>query len=278
MSLNTRRLLYLFFLNLIFCSVKSQLIVPVGPVAGLIRGTVPTVKLFKPYKFDSTDAIIGIDLADSTNGRKGLFNFIIDNPNDLAEIKKSWIFKDAARLESNQGLFKVFYTKNKVIKHTWVIFPNSFSLVTDEGLYLFDVSMLTKLHSKSPLVYSMRTDTLRSKSDYFRFYDSVKTNPSFLFLIEPDIAGEGSFEVKLKAASKKTFDDVGVRIIDICNDIKPKTAFKIYFKPGKVVTDAKYRTYVVKCDRSLFEHFSEPDMEKSDWMPAIYPVQSYWRE
>lgn len=278
MSLFTRKLVCLFFLNLVFCSLKSQLPLPVGPIAGILRNSMPTVKLFKSCKFDSAEAIIGIDLTDSTNGRAGLYSFIIDNSKDLTDLKKGWIFKDAARSESNQGLFKVFYTKNKILTHTWVVFPNSFSIVTDQGLYLFDVSLLTKLHAKSPLRHSVHIDTLTSKSDYFRFYDSVKANPSFLFLNEPELVGEGTFEVKLKAASRNIPDDVGLRIIDICNKAKPKTAFKVYFKDGDEAADTKHKTYVVRGDRSLFEQFSDPEMEKANWMPAIYPVESYWRE
>ncbi|WP_143774348.1 hypothetical protein [Niastella vici] len=235
------------------------------------------MKLFKSCKFDSSDAIFGIDLADTTNGRDGLFNFIIDNSKDLAELKKSWIFKDAARSQRGQKVFKVFYTRNKVVKRTWVIFPEAFCIATDEGAYLFDVSMLTKLHSKSPLVYRVRTDTLGSRDEFIKFYDSVKAISSFLYLNEPDV-GEGSFEVKLKAATKNVPEDIGLRIIDICNEIKPKTAFRVYFKNGEEAVDSKSKTYVVRCDRSLFEQFSYPDMEKGEWAPATYIIQSYWRK
>lgn len=278
MPLFTRKLLYPFFLsNFLFCSLKSQVIIPLGTVASIISGTTAPVKLFKPFKFDTSTAIIGIDFTDSTNGREGKFSFIINNSQDLAELKKDWVFRDIITPDSNRGVFKVFYTSNKVIKSSWVIFPMAFSIVTKEGVYLFNPTLLTILHAKSPLVHSSRIDTLQSKSDYLKFYDSAKAIPSFLFLMEPEIVCDGSFEVSLKADSHILPEEVGESIINSCNKIKGESAFKVYLKQNEGTGDAKHKTYIVKCDRSLFEQFSDRNFEKANWAPATYTIQSFWR-
>jgi hypothetical protein len=266
---------------MIFGSLMArQIPIPVGGIVALLTNDhiAKPVKLFKPYKFDSSDAIIGIGFSDSASTRYGKLNFIIDNPNDLSELKKSWVLKKSALPVSGQGVFIVYYLSNKVIKKRWNIFPESESIVTDEGFYLFDTSMLSTLHSKSPLVYSIRKDTIRSKGDFLRFNDSVKANAAFLFLNEPDMVYEGSFDVTIKAGSGFSPEETGERIIKICNKIKPKTAFKVYLKEDDRASDAKHKTYLVRCDQSLFEHFSDPAMEKGSWTPATYVIQSYWRE
>jgi hypothetical protein len=261
---------------------RQTIPIPIGIVVSLLTNdhnvNVKTVKLFRPYKFDSSDAIIGIDFSDSANTRYGKYNFIIDNANDLSELQKSWVFKKYAQPESGQGVFKVYYIRNKVIKNRWNVFPESKSIVTDEGFYLFDTSMLSTLHSKSPLVYSTRTDTVKSKNEFIRFTDSIKANAGFLFLIEPGMLYEGSFDVTIKAGSRYPPEEVGERIINICDKIKPKTAFKVFLKEDDKASDAKYKTYVVKCNQSLFEHFSDPATEKGDWTTATYVIQSFWRE
>jgi len=89
---------------------------------------------------------------------------------------------------------------------------------------------------------------------------------------------EGSFDVTIKAGSRYSPEEVGERIINRCDKIKPKTAFKVFLKEDDKASDAKYKTYVVKCDQSLFEHFSDPDMEKGDWTTATYVIQSFWRK
>jgi hypothetical protein len=280
MLLFTRKLLFLFFLSSIsFSSLKSQIGLPglpIGIITMIANKKAPTIKLFRSCKFDSSAAIIGIDFTDSTNGRNGQFSFIINNTQGLDELKKNWVFKEATD-KSDTGIFKVFYTSNKVIKGRWVIFPKTFTIVTTEGLYRIDSSMLSTLHQKSPLVHSTRTDTLKGKSEYLRFSDSVKTKPAFLFIMESDLVCDGSFEVTLKADSHILPEEVGERIINSCNKIKGESAFKVYLKQDEGAEDAKRKTYVVKCDRSLFEQFSDRNFEKANWAPATYVIQSFWR-
>lgn len=252
--------------------------VPIGPVVGALTYKQKPIKLFKPYKFDSSDAIIGIDMSDSANGRYEKYSFIIDRSADLEQLKKDWVFTDPADLQSDKGVFKVYFTKNKVIKKSWAILPERFGIITDDGYYLFDPSLLSKLHSKSPLKYSVHTDTLRSKNDYLRFNDSVKANPSFLFLIEPDLLYEGSFEVSVKAGSRISPENVGERIIGTCDKIKPKTYFRVYLKEGSNSGNSKYSNYIVRCSQLLFEQFSNPDLEKGSWIPPLYVIRSFWRQ
>jgi hypothetical protein len=264
---------------MIFGSLMArQIPIPVGGIVGLITYHAKPVKLFKPYKFDSSDAIIGIGFSDSASTRYSKFNFIIDNPNDLSELKKSWVLKKSALPVSGQGVFIVYYISNKVVKKRWNIFPESESIVTDEGFYSFDTSMLSTLHSKKPLVYNIRKDTIKGKDDFLRFNDSVKANAAFLFLIEPGMLYEGSFDVTVKAGSEFSPQDVGEKIIKICDKIKPKSAFNVYLKEEDNASDANHKTFLVKCNKSLFEQFSYAGMEKGDWTPATFVIQSYWRE
>lgn len=267
----------LFFLsNLVFCSLKSQVLIP-GVASEYIRDVITPIKLFRPYKFDTSTVLIGIDFTDSTNGRAGIFNFIINDSKDLAEIKKNWIITSGLYAGADRGIFKVFYTSNKVIKGSWVIFPRSHSLVAMDGLYGFDPALILTLHDKSPLVHNTRIDTLKSKSAYLRFNDSVKAIPAFLFLMEPEILCDGSFEVTLKASSHMLPEEVGERIIKTCNKTKPSSPFQVYVKPNEGTGDVTRKTYIVKGDRSLFEQFSHSEMEKNNWTPATYVIQSFWR-
>lgn len=119
-------------------------------------------------------------------------------------------------------------------------------------------------------MYNVHSDTISSKNDFLRFKDSVTVNPSFLFLEEPDMSYEGSFDITVKAGSKMSTEDIGEKIVKRCNKIKPKSDYKAYLKK-----DGK--TYLVRCNQFLAEQFSDPDMEKSGWTPALYIIKSYWR-
>ncbi|THU38315.1 hypothetical protein FAM09_16700 [Niastella caeni] len=282
MPLFIRKLLVLFLLsNMVFGSLMArQIPIPVGFIVGALtyHPKEKAVKQFRSYKFDSTDAIIGIDFSDSANGRYKKFSFIIDNVHDLNEFRKSWIYKNSVEPATDKGVFNVYYIKNKVKEKAWIIFPELKSIVTDNGHNSFDTSILSTLHSKYPLVYRRRTDTVRGKDDFLKFNDSVKANPSFLFLIEPYMAYEGSFDVTIKAGSGISPEDVGERIHNKCNKIKPKTAFNVFLKVDENGSDAKHKTYFVRCNQALYVQFSDPELEKGDWTPAVFVVQSYWRE
>jgi hypothetical protein len=270
------RLVALFFLtNLVFCSLKSQIVIPLGTIADISGVTIVPKKLFKSYKFDTATTIIGIDLTDSTSGRAGKFSFIIDNAQDLAEVKKKWVLYNGIGAKVDRELFQVILTRHKLVESSWILFPKMESLSTKDGLFKFDTSILIELHKKSPLVHSTRTDSIKSKSDYLSFYDSVSAKPSFLFLIEPDIVCDGSFEVTLKADSHILPEEVSERIINSCNRTKPATAFKVYVKPNDRTANRK--TYIVKGDQSLFTQFSNSEMEKANWKPETYVIKSYWR-
>jgi hypothetical protein len=266
MPILIRRLLCLFFLNnFIFGSLMGQ----IGLIVGGMRRATHGVSPFEPYNFKSTDAMIGIGFSDSANDRYENFSFIIDNLHDLYELKETWTFKKEGEAPTDRSAFKVYFTKNKVIKNSWLIFPESKGIVTDQGYYLFDTVLLAILHAKSPLVYRVRRDTVSNKNDFLRFNDSVKADPSFLFLLEPDLSYEGSFKVTIKPGSKLSPENASERIINRCNKIKPKTAFNVFLEDNK--------TYFVQCNQSLFEQFGDPGMEKSNWTPAVYIIKSYWR-
>jgi hypothetical protein len=260
--------------------MARQIPIPVGGIITLLTYDyhAKPVTLFKPYNFDSSDVIIGIDFSDSANTWDGKFSFIIDNANDLNELKKSWIFKKDVPPVTDKGVFNIYYLRNKMIKKGWIVYPALERIITSEGFYSFDTSMLSTLHSKKPLVYSIRKDTIRSKDDFLRFNDSVKANAAFLFLIEPGMLYEGSFDITVKAGPEFSPQNVGEKIIRICDKIKPKSAFNVYLKENDKVSDAKHKTFLVKCNKSLFEQFSYAGMEKGDWTTATYVIQSYWRE
>ena len=207
--------------------------------------------------------------SDSANGRYDKFSFIIDNANDLNELKESWKFIGSEPV-TDQRTFNIYFTKNKVIRNGWIVYPESKAIVTDKGFFAFDTSLLSTLHAKHPLMFSVRTDTVSNKNDFLRVQDSVKADPSFLFLIQPDLSYEGSFEITIKAGSKISAGSIGEKIIKRCDKVKAGSAFKVYLKD-----DGK--TYIVTCSQFLFEQFSDPDMEKGSWTPAVYTFKSYWR-
>ena len=269
MSLLIRKLFCLFVLNnLILCSLTAQIPIPVRGIVAVLTHEQKPVKVFSNFKFDTADAIIGIGFSDSTNITYDRFSFIIDNEQDLNELKKSWKFKEAETVSDHRA-FSLNFVRNKEIKNVSFIFPESNAIVTDKGCFAFDTVLLSKLHAKSPLAYNVHADTVSNK-DFLRFKDSVKAKPSFLFLKEPEMLYEGSFDITIKAGSKISPENIGQTIFKRCDNAKPKSVFKVYSKE-----DGK--TYLVRGSQFLFEQFSDPDMEKSVWKPAVYIIKSYWR-
>src|SRR5581483_7988365 len=234
MTLAIRKLFGLFFLG----------ITAFHNVMGQTAATKP-VKLFKSYKFDTGDAIIGIGLPDSLGHRNEQFNFIINNINDLNEFKESWFFKNGTNPETGKETFRIYYVRNKEMKNEWVVAPELHAIVTGEGAFSFNSSMLSALHAKSPVTYSTRLNALESKNDLLRFCDSVKTIPSLLFVVAPDALYEGSFEITIKPGSTLQPGAVAERIMTVCNKIKPQTPFKLFVKDGNPGNSAN-RVYVIR--------------------------------
>lgn len=271
MSSLLRKLFCLFLLNnLILCSLTAQ-IIPIGPIVGAIMSSnrQKSVKLFNSYTFDTTDAIIGIGFFDSTYNNSDRFSFIIDKIDDLNELKKSWKFK-AVKPVKDKHAFTIYFTKDKVIQSSWLIFLESKAIATYEGYYNFDTMLLSKLHTKSPLAYNVHFDTISNKNDFPRFRDSVIVDPTFLFLEEPNMFYEGSFDIMLKEGAKISTEDIEKRIVRRFKRITPKPAYYVYLKEGG-------KTYSVMCSQSVSEQFSDPDLQKSGWVPSRYIIKSYWR-
>lgn len=273
MSSFQRKLFCLFILNnLVLCSLTAQI-----PGLGLASGIIyegltkkyKPVNIFGEFVFNSNDAIIGVGVFDSMQNSSDRFSFIIDKVDDLNELKKSWKFKPVKRVKDKYA-FNIYFTRDKAIQSSWVIFLESKAIATYEGHYNFDTALLSKLHAKNPLVYNVHFDTISNKNDLIRFRDSVTVNPSFLFWEEPNMFYQGSFDITLKEGSKMSIEDFGKRIVKRCNRIKDKPSFNVYLKE-----DGK--TYSVMCSQFVSEQFLDPDMQKTDWAPARYVIKSYWR-
>ncbi len=112
-----------------------------------------TRKPFKPFKFDSSSVILGVDPTSDTGAIYNGYSFIIDNSEALNELKKGWILDKATDPIDDQRLFKIYYTRNKEIKAAWDVFPLRKSIITDNGYYVLD-SLLTQRVSSRPLEYT----------------------------------------------------------------------------------------------------------------------------
>ena len=102
-----------------------------------------TSEFFKRFNFDKSYSVIGIGSYWATKGDSyNRFSFVVNNLEDLSDLKKKWIFKKKSEVIARQNHFTVFILKDKKIVGAGVINPSYNNIRTDDGWYYFDTSLL----------------------------------------------------------------------------------------------------------------------------------------
>ena len=237
------------------------------------------IKLFKSYSFNDGSILVGIKDRPDTSAADNSLSFIVDNPTELKQVKKDWVFKKTTSFTYDEAPFRVYLLKDKEVKRYWYVLPGKKGIITEDGLFVFDTTLLKNLSSKNHLSYRLQTDSFSTKSDFLAFKGKAKTSSSFLFLDEPNMSFEGSFEVAISfGPGLDSAEKTNEKLYAVCNKVIGKKSFSVFLKPVDKDTDSsKGIKYIIRSAKAGYDAFTDPQFAKGEWTPNVLIVKSYWK-
>jgi hypothetical protein len=237
---------------------------------------------FKGFVFDSTYTVIGVGQQwRPSGGPMQRFEFIVDNKADLLHLQKDWVFKQPAEpMIVLNNLFNIYILKDKKLVSSGVINPSVPNIRTEDGWYVFDTTLLLKLHALSPLRYSKKDTVFQTAEALKLYHEKARSIPSFLFLTQPDLRYEGEFSVTVTTSkeiptTKAAIDMVNKEFLKWVEKDKFHTVYVLdEFNTGQ---NQKLRL-TVKAPKQLYDKFRNDAYEIGLWKPAVIKATTYWRE
>ena len=117
-------------------------------------------ELFKGIDFDSSFCVVGIVQGNSQKQDSlPQYWFVLDNPADMIELKKEWVFKkEVPRISIEFSPIEIYTLRNKMeMIPTALIYPQQGIIKSGNRWYRFDMNEIEKLHNKHPLRYHSQT-------------------------------------------------------------------------------------------------------------------------
>lgn len=239
------------------------------------------VECFKKFNFDNTYAVIGVGPMSPKDGDSlEKYWFVLDNVEDLNQLKTDWVFREKARnlLEANS--FHVYITKNKkIINAAGCIINPTFNNICVAGEWReFDLAMLRRLHKKHSLHYVTETKTFRTVTEWESYRDSARKERPFLFFIEPNLRYEGQFKVTADKTDK--WPNPAVVIGQLKKDFRILDTSRVNVEYSLSEYNVKHPEKMqidVYSSRELFDRYRSDSFHVGPWEPQQIKTTAYWR-
>ena len=205
---------------------------------------------------------------------------MINNVEELNKLKQGLILTEYKNEEIEKSPMVLYVLRNKSIFKYWYVFPKLQSIATQDGYFSLDSSWLRKKAIKHHLSFTVEIDTFTTQSEYLKYKEKVKLNDSSFLIIDPYIDYAGSFEVTTNDRNLIADQDATVeKLYKLCNHFSKANSFNIFTKSqneGNINKESL--SYVIKCDKNLFEKFSDKAFKKLEWLPTPIILKIYWKQ
>lgn len=242
-------------------------------------------RFFSGISFDSSYTVVGLAQGyGRTVDSMERFWFILEDPEDMKQIQRDWIFKKQGDLPGLQFVsLDVYVIQGKrLAAKTGVIIPR-WGIVTNGsgGWYRFDTAKLVALHARHPLRYHREDKRFQTYLEYAAYGNSELNDPKLLFFTEPNTRYQGKFEVT------SGLDRDPASLYFVLRDVDREMellAPKGSWESGLVLNDSfnihhpdSVKT-VVHCSKALYDKYEARGRQKGPWQPEPIEITLYWRD
>jgi hypothetical protein len=239
--------------------------------------------LFKGIDFDSSYQIIGLGRG---YGRPidslGRFWFILDNPADMQQLQRDWVFQGSvASLQIEEPAIDIYVIRNRQpIANFALIFPKQRIININGSWHPFDTSWLVRLHAAHPLNYSSEEKSFDTYPQFAAYGNGLLRDSGVLYFLAPSLRFEGSFTL-IARRSKDPASPMFV-LRDLSDNMKflsPSGGYRVGYpeRDSFNITRIDSVKMTVDCSRRLYEKYHDKHMIKGAWEPAKIDATVFWR-
>ena len=242
--------------------------------------------VYKDLNFDSSYNIIALasSFHDHEKDSK-IYNFLIDNVEDMNNIKKEWTIKRTHpknKISIEENSIVVYVTKDRqLVDSRLLIYPNQGIVHFGAYWYDFDMKAFLKVQAAHPLIFHSQIFKLNSILEFAFFKDSIQNVPSFLFLTDPPITFEGQFTI---VAPRSLDPDSPMFVLsDInkeLNAIAPSQKFDAKYSMNDKfnLENTEKVKITVQCSKALYDSYKSGFKEKGEWIPSTIDTKVVFKD
>jgi hypothetical protein len=241
-------------------------------------------ELFKGVDFDSSFCVVGIVHGNSQKQDSlPQYWFVLDNPADMIQLKKEWVFKkEVPRISIEFTSIEIYTLRNKMeMIPTALIYPQQSIIKSGNSWYRFDMKAIAKLHNKHPLRYHTQTIRFDTYKQCIVYGNSLLNDSNILFFLPPSMRFEGEFYIYGNRTNDPNSPDWVHADI---NKVLKSLADEKTYTSARILNDTfdiahKDQTRIqVSGPKSLYDKFESKDFKKGDWIPTIIDLKVFWRD
>ncbi|XVJ67603.1 MAG: hypothetical protein HEQ40_16045 [Lacibacter sp.] len=241
-----------------------------------------TKKYFDNFELDSTCTVIGMGPYLMQNVDKyERFEFIISGRKNLDALKSDWTIGNKVSPIIQRNLFSIYVIKDKRVINAGVVNPESSNLKWGDGWYSFDTNYLAVLGKKYHLNYFIEEKSVPNITEYEKLYNSLRENPSLLYIIKPSFGFEGKFTITIKYSKELNSPSAAINYL--------KTKFKSIqtsVEPGLVYilddfnmqNNTSLMRITISSGYELYQKLDKKSYVISNWEPILYKCKLFWRK
>jgi hypothetical protein len=241
-------------------------------------------QFFKGVDFDSSYCVVGI-VQGNNQKQDSLpqYWFVLDNPADMIQLKKKWVFtNEAPRISIEFSPIEIYTLRNKMeMIPTALIYPQQGIIKSGNSWYRFDIREIEKLHNKHPLRYHTQTFRFDTYKQCIIFGNSLLNDSNLLFFMPPSMRFEGEFYIYGKRTNDPSSPDW---VHSDINKVLKSVADEGTYESARTLNDTFDFTHkdqiriTVSGPKSLYDKFESKDFKKGDWTPSIIEMKVFWRD
>ena len=235
--------------------------------------------LFEKFDFDSTYAVVGIAAWGATGVDKE-FDFIVNTPADLAQLKEDWVFTDKApRYFDNKKCLNIYVIRNKKIVSSSLIDLTYSNIIGSGEFYAFDKKKLRKLHREHNFEYQFQKLVFNTAEQYNAYLDSALLIPSFVFMTNIGKVYDGEFTVTIKKTDTTSSPAAAIGVLSKqILEYASKDEFRPSYKADEYnVAHPNDMRITVSSSKKVYEKFVNNGYKVGEWEPLTIQTTSFWK-
>ncbi|AXY74293.1 hypothetical protein D3H65_10035 [Paraflavitalea soli] len=203
---------------------------------------------------------------------KDRMNFILDNPDDIKHFIP--LLTAGAEVNANQGrllLLRAFYLITLVDDNeqlaTWQVNLEDNYVLYKGRAYTFDAKQIRQLAKDNRFKYKAKFVRFSSKEEANSYLKKQLLDRSFIVADIPPVIYDGNFQVRvsrnnLHPHSRAAIDSLKKRL----ERVTPQNTYIInYVLNQSTMRDRNYYTFLVRCNKEVFESFSAAGNKAGKW-------------